>query len=139
MKIIGPAGELDIRLRSRDQLAREGDKQRLVRNGVDHGAYWVARDGAAVWVSKHGLTVRFETPSVEGELADKVARAPMTGRVVAIPVEAGSDVTRGDVVVILEAMKMEYRLEAQTDGVVAEVGVAVGDLVDLGQTLIRLR
>ena len=47
--------------------------------------------------------------------------SPMTGRVVSVAVESGSTVEKGDVVVIVEAMKMENPMKAPRSGVVSEV------------------
>ena len=52
------------------------------------------------------------------------------------PVAAGSEVAGGDVVVVIEAMKMLDSLTARGAGVVAEVRVSVGDSVDSGQVLV---
>lgn len=99
-----------------------------------------ARDGLAVWVEMSGHTAKFTLPDPGAEeMTGKSSVAPMTGRVVKLPVKIGDDVKSGDLLAILEAMKMEYRLEAEADGVVEEVGAKVGDLVDLGQTLVRLK
>jgi propionyl-CoA carboxylase alpha chain len=56
--------------------------------------------------------------------------APMTGVVRAVHVTAGERVTKGQVLLVLEAMKMEHEMIAQTDGVVREVRVEVGQMVD---------
>ncbi len=64
-----------------------------------------------------------------GVAADGALRAPMPGKVVATPARPGDKVARGQAVVVLEAMKMEHALVAPFDGVVAEIGVAVGDQV----------
>ncbi|KQY95675.1 MULTISPECIES: acetyl/propionyl/methylcrotonyl-CoA carboxylase subunit alpha [unclassified Brevundimonas] len=61
--------------------------------------------------------------------SDGSLRAPMPGKIVATPARPGDTVTRGQPVVVLEAMKMEHALVAPFDGVVGEVGVAVGDQV----------
>lgn len=66
-------------------------------------------------------------------------RAPMTGRVVKISAAPGSVVKANEVVVVLEAMKMEYRLAAPRDGEVESVFCKEGDLVDLGRTLAVLK
>ena len=55
---------------------------------------------------------------------------PVPGTVTAVLVAAGDPVAEGDTLVILEAMKMEHRIKADGDGVVAEIRVAVGDSVD---------
>ena len=99
----------------------------------------IARDGLSVWVSHDGYVARFDLAEGNSDEAGKEAVAPMTGKVVAIPVEVGASVKQGDTLAILEAMKMEYRLEAEADGEVAEIGAQVGDLVDLGQVLVRLK
>lgn len=64
--------------------------------------------------------------------------APMPGRVRRTPVAAGQAVARGDVVMILEAMKMEHAIRAPYDGVVARVCHAEGDLVDAGVALAEM-
>ena len=64
--------------------------------------------------------------------------APMPGAVLATEVNAGDAVTRGQLVLILEAMKMEHRITAPQDGVIGELCVAVGDQVENGQLLARL-
>ena len=64
--------------------------------------------------------------------------SPMTGRVVSVAVESGSTVEKGDVVVIVEAMKMENPMKAPRSGVVSEVCVNVGDVVDVNAVLITL-
>lgn len=63
-----------------------------------------------------------------GSVSDGSLRAPMPGKVVAAPVEAGDAVAKGQTVVVLEAMKMEHALTAPFDGVVESVA-AVGDQV----------
>ena len=67
--------------------------------------------------------------------ADGALRAPMPGRIVAAPVKAGDAVTKGQPVVVLEAMKMEHALVAPFDGVVTEVNVAAGDQTTDGAVL----
>lgn len=62
----------------------------------------------------------------------------MPGRIVALLVAEGEAVQKGQVVVIVEAMKMENPLKAPTDGVVRSIRVAVGDLVEARTTLIEL-
>jgi acetyl/propionyl-CoA carboxylase alpha subunit len=67
--------------------------------------------------------------SASGPASDGSLRAPMPGKIVATPAKPGDTVTKGQPVVVLEAMKMEHALVAPFDGVVGEIGVAVGDQV----------
>jgi acetyl/propionyl-CoA carboxylase alpha subunit len=64
-----------------------------------------------------------------GPASDGALRAPMPGKIVATPAKPGDTVTKGQPVVVLEAMKMEHALVAPFDGVVGEIGVSVGDQV----------
>ncbi|MNS86126.1 Glutaconyl-CoA decarboxylase subunit gamma [compost metagenome] len=70
-----------------------------------------------------------------GSASDGGLRAPMPGKIVAAPAKVGDAVTKGQPVVVLEAMKMEHALTAPFDGVVAEFNVAVGDQVTDGAVL----
>ena len=71
--------------------------------------------------------------------ADAVASgsllAPMPGTVVAVKVEAGAEVAAGDVVLVLEAMKMQHTVTAPHDGTVAEINVEPGSQVASGEVL----
>jgi len=64
--------------------------------------------------------------------------APMPGKVVRVSVSPGDRVSRGQTLVVLEAMKMEHAITAPADGVVSEVFHADGDQVTEGVELLRL-
>jgi 3-methylcrotonyl-CoA carboxylase alpha subunit len=64
--------------------------------------------------------------------------APIPGRVASVLVAAGQDVTRGQALVVMEAMKMEITLSAPADGKIAEVRCAAGDMVDEGRELVTV-
>jgi pyruvate carboxylase subunit B len=64
-------------------------------------------------------------------------RAPMPGLVVRVEVEAGQSVVAGQGVVIMEAMKMENELRAETGGVVARVHAVPGAAVEKGAVLVE--
>ena len=93
-----------------------------------------------VWVSLDGHAEFFElirgTVPIPTRPADPDVRAPMTGRIVAVRVKPGDDVKTGDVLVTLEAMKMEYRLAAPAGGKVVTVRCAEGDRVEIGSLLV---
>lgn len=64
--------------------------------------------------------------------------APMPGTILSVPVKAGQSVKAGDVLVVLEAMKMENEIKAGRDAVVAAVAVNKGESVDTGALLVTL-
>lgn len=73
------------------------------------------------------------------ESADSTIHAPLTGRVVQVLVVPGAEVGTDDVLVVLEAMKMEYRLRPPREGTVDRVAAEVGALVDKGSVLVALQ
>lgn len=75
--------------------------------------------------------------SAGAEGAVKIA-APMPGKILAIKANVGQSVKRGEVVMILEAMKMENEITAPEDGTIAGIHVGVGDSVESGDTLASL-
>jgi acetyl-CoA carboxylase carboxyltransferase component len=66
---------------------------------------------------------------------ESAVRAPFAGTVIAIAHAVGESVAAGTALVILEAMKMEHEVIAESDGIVAQVEVEVGETVDEGQLL----
>lgn len=101
----------------------------------------VVRSGGAVWVSWAGVPRRLGPDAAASEAArpvEREIRAPMTGKVAKVTAVAGGPVSAGQPLVVLEAMKMEYRLAAPRDGIVESVGCKEGDRVDLGQLLVTL-
>ena len=70
-----------------------------------------------------------------GAAAERRIRAPMPGRVVLVQAKAGDAVHVGDVVLVIEAMKMELALKAPRDGVVAEVRAQAGEFVEADAVL----
>lgn len=64
--------------------------------------------------------------------------APMPGKILGIKVNVGDTVKKGQVVLILEAMKMENEVVAPEDGKIASIDVAVGAMVEAGDTLASL-
>jgi biotin carboxyl carrier protein len=65
-------------------------------------------------------------------------KAPMPGLVVALPVVEGLKVKKGDVLVILESMKMQNELRSPRSGTVARIRVKAGDSVEQHQTLLNV-
>ena len=77
-------------------------------------------------------------PVASGAAGSVKIESPMPGKILAIKANAGQAVKKGDVVMILEAMKMENEITAPEDGTVASINVAVGDSVESGDTLASL-
>lgn len=76
-------------------------------------------------------------PKSAGAGAVKVA-APMPGKILKVNVTAGQAVKKGDVLVVLEAMKMENEIQAPQDGTVASVDTSAGATVESGDVLVSL-
>ena len=74
-------------------------------------------------------------PAAAGSVA---VTAPMPGKILGVKASAGQADKRGQVLLILEAMKMENEIVAPQDGTVASINVAVGDSVEPGATLATL-
>jgi 3-methylcrotonyl-CoA carboxylase alpha subunit len=100
----------------------------------------VVRHGWQVVVFGQGWRQVFELggPRFAGaeEQASGKLTAPMPGRIAQVLAQAGQAVKRGQVLVIVEAMKMEHGITAPADGTVTEVRYRVGDLVEEGVELI---
>ncbi|RYF04121.1 MAG: biotin/lipoyl-binding protein, partial [Oxalobacteraceae bacterium] len=73
-----------------------------------------------------------------GGEGDAAILSPMPGRVIAVLVETGQSVAKGERMLVLEAMKMEQALLAPFDGVVAELKVSEGAQVPEGTLLVRI-
>jgi biotin carboxyl carrier protein len=82
--------------------------------------------------------LRAAAGSQVSETGEYMLRAPMPGLIVAVPVEDGQKVSRGDVLVILESMKMQNELKAPRDGVVGRIRVHAGDSVEQKKTLLSV-
>ena len=93
-------------------------------------------------VTTGGDSVLVEVPDFEAE-AEALAggdavMAPMPGKVIALNVTPGDTVEKGQVVAVMEAMKMEHALTAPRDGVVETVGAELGAQVPEGEVLVAL-
>lgn len=77
-------------------------------------------------------------PAASGAEGAVKIDAPMPGTILDVKVSAGSSVESGQVLCILEAMKMENDIVAPQDGTVASINVNKGDTVEAGQTIITL-
>jgi acetyl/propionyl-CoA carboxylase alpha subunit len=116
-------------------LSVDGHRQHItvVRGG---GNQW--------WVHMNGYTGMLEwldplPAAANSHSAAGSLRAPMPGQIRAVNVSAGQTVKAGDVLVILEAMKMEHRVKAPNDGVVTAIYFQVGQSVAADAVLLEIR
>ncbi len=106
-----------------------------------HNYHYVYRHGggAAVFCDGEVYEVtRFQPVSAGGAASDGSILSPMPGKVVSVSVKAGDTVTKGQTLLVLEAMKMEHALTAPFDGVVAELSAVAGGQVSEGVVLAKL-
>ncbi len=106
---------------------------------VDTGAALAVIGGTAVAAAPVAAPAPVAaTPVAAAPVAGEAVCAPMPGNILKVNVTAGQAVKEGDVLVILEAMKMENEIMAPKNGTVAQVLVQKGSNVDTGATLVVL-
>jgi biotin carboxyl carrier protein len=93
--------------------------------------------GGATGGSAPGRAAGRPSARPRGAAGRDVLTAPMPGVVLSVEVSPGTAVSRGQTLLVLEAMKMKNDLMAETDGVVARVAVAAGDQVRHGDLLVE--
>lgn len=113
----------------------------LRRNGKSYSVI-VKRDKSKYWVSLNGRIYTFEDARSEedfglGSQAENSIAAPMPGKVIKVIVNEGEEVEEGQVVIIVEAMKMEHSLRAPANGRIAKVLCKEGDQVDANVPLVE--
>lgn len=77
-------------------------------------------------------------PGNSGAAGGLSVTAPMPGKILGVKASVGQSVKKGDVLIILEAMKMENEIVAPSDGIIATINVLNGDSVEAGKTLATL-
>jgi geranyl-CoA carboxylase alpha subunit len=105
---------------------------------------WAEVIGQRVWLHRRGETIALETETRRTATAGSKTNpgevlAPMPGKVLKCAVVAGQSVKKGDLLVSMEAMKMEYSFAAEVDGTIEVLNCKVGDQVALNQLLVRLK
>jgi biotin carboxyl carrier protein len=104
---------------------------------------YVSSDNAKRWVTVNGQTFVLTKSSgakrrgAGHDHASELA-APMPGQVRAVNVVEGASVTKGQTLLVLEAMKMEIRIQAPFDGMVSSILVKVGQTVEREQILVKM-
>ncbi|HYK33914.1 MAG TPA: biotin carboxylase N-terminal domain-containing protein [Streptosporangiaceae bacterium] len=145
---LGPRGRIDVGYRWTssgisieevgDVISVTPDQVRLESGGVTR-TFAVVRACDGVWVQSPLGSVsltrlrRFPLPVPEAETGSLIA--PMPGSVSKIAAAAGDAVTAGQLVLVIEAMKMEHQIAAPVSGVVTELRVSIGAQVNTGEVL----
>ena len=139
----GYVARLDGKTLSVEILHIESGKLDLAIDGERVTAY-ISSDGAKRWVTVNGQTFVLTKQTgarksvgghhhAAGELT-----APMPGQIRAVNVKEGDAVTKGQTLLVVEAMKMEIRIQVPMDGIVKSLAVKVGQTVEREQALIEI-
>jgi acetyl-CoA carboxylase biotin carboxyl carrier protein len=156
LKVVGPSGNGDNgsgvdfeAVRALARIATEFDLEEIEVNGADHLRVRraVVREASPVATTAPITRPIALTPPVEAKPSEAgtFVSSPFVGTFYRAPspeapsfVEVGQAVRKGQVVCIVEAMKLMNEIEAETDGKVEEILVKNGEHVEYGQHLIRL-
>lgn len=115
---------------------------------VDSGIYTVEVEGKSymVRVSEGGDISQLtelseskpsaEAPATSGEIIE--VAAPLAGNVFKVAVDIGDNISEGEIILVLEAMKMETEIRSTSTGIVTQIFVASGDAVKVGDVLLTL-
>jgi biotin carboxyl carrier protein len=117
-------GQLKLKIGNKiiKSIITEGDKEKFV-----------FVDGEVFKVKPVQLTGIKKEKSKEGNLS-----SPISGRVVSVKIKNGDSVKKGDILMVIEAMKMEYLIRAPYDGKIKKVYFKEKDLIEIGQQTIEL-
>ncbi len=146
---IGPHGPHDISYSASEPFTVEGlgivtplevgsGRVELAIDGTAH-SHEITRYGSIRFVAGPEGLVKLETrprfAEPESEEDEGSLHAPMPGKIIRVDIELGQDVTEGQAVIVLEAMKMEHTLRSPVSGKVARLNCSAGDQVESGAVL----
>lgn len=115
----------------------------VLRSGPNSFRARVVRQKDRIYVWLSGRTFEFQIPSADeagshGAEKSPEVRAPMPGTLIKLLVTEGDAVEEGQVVAVLEAMKMEHQLRAPLAGTVQKISGAVGSIIDADAVIVAL-
>ena len=105
---------------------------------AEYEAFVPAAAPAAAPVAAAPVAAPAAAPAAAASVAGEAVTAPLPGNILKVAVTAGQAVKEGDLLVVLEAMKMENEIFAPKAGTVAQVLVSKGSTVDTGATMVVL-
>jgi len=145
---LGPARQFDLDItvdgHPRKVTVQWGEGARVTMDGVaaGNGVRFVPAGAGVVAIAdgvQRSVALKsYDSIDVDHLDGDGVIKAPMHGKVLAILVEQGASVQKGERVAVVEAMKMEHALMAPIDGTVGEIVAAVGAQIAEGATILSI-
>ncbi len=132
-----------------DVVMAENGAYSILHNGQSYNAQIIRQDnGKKYQVNTYSSSFNVEIIDTQAKYLqmrkkaldapeDKIA-SPMSGKVISIPVKEGEEVKADDILIVVEAMKMQNNYKASSNGKVKEILVKEGDTIDGGQVLITL-
>lgn len=130
-------GQEDVFVLDKSEMSELLKDGRLVHKGkIAH----VAKVSDTWWIHYDGHTFQLEMiePGSSGLNDEANLTAPMPGKVLEVFVNEGDEVTEGQTLMILEAMKMEHKIVANHDGIVTALNFSAGDQVEQGNELLEI-
>ena len=120
-------------------ILHTGENLWLEIDGRKHKAV-ATKVGDVWWVHVLGHTLQFEVVEAGASSADDEGglTAPMPGKILEVHVSEGQSVASGDILMVMEAMKMEHKIVASSDGKVESIHFKEGDQVPQGAELLTL-
>ncbi len=120
-------------------IVHTGENLWLEIDGRKHKAV-ATKVGDVWWVHVLGHTLQFEVvePGASSSDDEGGLTAPMPGKILEVHVSVGQTVSSGDVLMVMEAMKMEHKIVAGSDGVVETIHFKEGDQVPQGAELLTI-
>lgn len=124
-------------------LSLSDTRCKLRVDGITRSMGYVWQDSGAITVSREGFVHEFQNQIALAAFADDAAgsgviAAPMPGLVLEVSVAVGTKVAKGDMLAVLEAMKMQHAIRADMDGIVVAVDAAQGAQVSAGDRLLQI-
>ena len=120
------------------QIMADG-RLKLTVNGVTKFAH-STKVGDVWWVhiDGHVFCIEKTEPGSNDDDSQGGMVAPMPGKIIDVLVEQGQSVTAGDLLLVMEAMKMEHRIVANVDGIIGMLKLKAGDQVQQGDVLVEI-
>jgi len=141
----GKQGGIGVGRARKFKVSVNGKTYEVVVEELEDFGSGVNKESAGNFSSVSSTQTVVDTPAVSkpvtstpsASLDGKVLKAPIAGRVVHVKVSEGDSVKKGEIVIVLEAMKMNNDIPSPIDGVVKKILVKEGETVENGQALIE--